>query len=293
MPVKHLYEPACQNKSARIRRSNRKKMAPRTAQRMRVKMTFVIIALCATAASGILFRPSGAALSHICMITSHRKTAYVQDTATAILAQLTQLPAATAMTMSIVVAADSLASLGGGALVRYARKLQPRQLTSDCLTQEEDTDPLPPCRVRQQGLDVVGALEMCRDENPGAAWIVLLEDDFAPCGDGALAELAQTLGGIDPATVKFVRFTQGGGGVAFPRGSVPPYARSVREHIGEVPHDRALSALQWSQLPDHVLPMHLFKHVGRVSTIDYRNSDAYTLRYASIRDNECGSPIAV
>ena len=94
------------------------------------------------------------------------------------------------------------------------------------------------------------------------------------------------------APLKFVRFTQGCGGVAFPRDSVPTYAQYIKNHNSEMPHDRAL-VMPWSALPDIVLPTHLFKHVGAVSTIAYRNSEAFAAQYASIRDNECGTPITV
>jgi hypothetical protein len=249
----------------------------------------IIIMITMTSALTIVMpRPS----AHICIVTSKReKTQYVQDTAAAILGQLHGSDLQ--FSMSIIIADRGGSGMDGTLLQGYARHLQPRRMTSgaDCDT-NADTDPLPPCRVRQQGLDVAGALEMCHAERPDASWIVLLEDDFAPCYGNTLHELGRALLAQAGETVKFVRFTQGGGGVAFPRHSVPPYVRYVREHSREVPHDRALM-LPWSTKRDVVLPTHLFRHVGSVSTIAYRNTETYARQYASIRDNECGSAIAV
>ena len=234
------------------------------------KWIFVIYA----AAAFPLQRNSEEDFAHMCIVTSPRETPYVQDTAAATLAQL---PAGFSMS---VVSMDDNDDIPDGILVRRLRRI-----AANC------TDADPPCSVRQQGLDIVNALELCHTERPHAQWIVLLEDDFAPCGDGALKELRQSLLSVS-TQLKFVRFTQGGGGIAFQRESVPPYARYVREHNDEMPHDRAL-IMPWSALPDMVLPTHLFKHIGAVSTIAYRNNESFTRQYASIRENECGSPITV
>jgi hypothetical protein len=207
--------------------------------------------------------------AHMCIVTSHRNTSYVYGTSAAVLAQLP-----TGFSMSVVAVDDVELDLP------LVRRLQQRAIAAISEI---------PRSVRQQGLDVAGALELCRAEHPKAQWIVLLEDDFAPCGYGVLRELRRSLL-MATSPVKFVRFTQGGGGVAFPRDSVPNYARYVREH--DMPHDRAL-IMPWSDLPDIVLPTHLFKHVGAVSTIAYRNSEAFARQYADIRDNECGTPITV
>lgn len=248
----------------------------------------------------LLLSSSNLKNAHICIVTAYRdKVSYVQQTTAALNHQLKKNANFT-MSVIIVISDDDHHRSSNSAYYEKAFKLpnasplHSRQKTNgpDCET-GEDTDPLPPCKVRQQALDVVGALEQCYFSDMLSEWFVLMEDDFEPCANTTLKELWQALQKQQTSNVKFVRFTQGGGGVAFPRASVLPYVNFVREHNREFPHDRMLTMTEWSALPDVVLPIHLFKHIGKVSTIAYRNSADYIRDYASIRDNECGEPIHV
>ena len=180
---------------------------------------------CATctvlSSTGVPFNARSTA--HLCMITAPRKHAYVLETSRAILSQITETGLGSRVTLSINVAgsaADVIDSPLAAALENRALATGP-----DCLT-NEDTDPLPPCGVRQQGLDVANALATCQRRNPGVDWIVLLEDDFMPCDNHTLARLLDTLDTLDPRTTKFARFTQGGGGVAFPSAHALLYTQS-------------------------------------------------------------------
>jgi hypothetical protein len=113
-----------------------------------------------------------------------------------------------------------------------------------------------------------------------------------PCGNQTLTSLLNTLYTLDPHKTKFARFTQGSGGVALPSRNVLLYTQSVLAHIQTKPYDRVLLE-QWSLDSDYVFPRHLFKHIGSVSTMKYRNADKYIKKYAHLRDNECGSEIKV
>ena len=250
-----------------------------------------IVLWCATctvlSSTGVPFNARSTA--HLCMITAPRKHAYVLETSRAILSQITETGLGSRVTLSINVAgsaADVIDSPLAAALENRALATGP-----DCLT-NEDTDPLPPCGVRQQGLDVANALATCQRRNPGVDWIVLLEDDFMPCDNHTLARLLDTLDTLDPRTTKFARFTQGGGGVAFPSAHALLYTQSILHHIASMPHDRVLLE-PWSAEKDYVFAKHLFKHIGSVSTIGYRNTQEYVREYSRLRDNECGDQISV
>jgi hypothetical protein len=219
---------------------------------------------------------------HLCMITTNRVQAETNagKTSTVIKGQLQP-----EMTLSITRVGPS--PVADGYLDLPNRRLADGP---DCAT-GEDTDPLPPCMVRQQGLDVVGTLEGCYNAYPTARWIVLLEDDFMPC-EAALQGLSATLSRLNASWITFARFSQGSGVVAFPRENVPLYAASMRVKIQEELYDRVLLA-PWSVKPDFVAPTHLFRHIGAVSSIEYRNTPEYRQRYAGIRDNACGAAITV
>ena len=225
--------------------------------------------------------------AHLCMITAHRERSYVQETTGAILAQLEHDGLGSRLTLSINVVSgwDRIDN-------PLAFPLEHRAMASgtDCLT-NEDTDPLPPCGVRQQGLDVANALTACHRRVPGTDWVILMEDDFMPC-DHALTGVLETLDTLDPHKIKFARFTQGNGVVAFPQGNVLRYTQSILDNIGTIPCDRVLLE-PWSLDSDYVFPRHLFKHIGAVSTIGYRNKEEYVREYSSLRDNECGNEIRV
>ena len=223
------------------------------------------------------------------MITAPRKHAYVLQTSGSILSQIRETGLGSRLTLSINVA-------GNGDYVvdsPLAVPLENRALATgpDCIT-NKDTDPLPPCGVRQQGLDVANALAACQRRNAGADWIILLEDDFMPCDNHTLTQILDTLDTLDPHTTKFARFTQGSGGVAFPSTDVSLYTQCVLDHITTAPYDRVLLE-PWSLKKDHVFATHLFKHIGSVSTIGARNKMEYVQEYAWLRDNECGSQIRV
>jgi len=226
---------------------------------------------------------------HLCMISAPRESAnYVLETSSAILAQIEKNGLASRVELSINTATPDVID---GVLPAFPLKNRILAIGPDCLT-KEDTDPLPPCGVRQQGLDVANALTACHNRQPGADWIVLLEDDFMPCDNHTLTVLIDTLDSLDPHKTKFARFTQGGGVVAFPAGKVLAYARSVMDHIMTKPCDRVLLE-EWSTETDFVFGQHLFKHIGSVSTIGYRNQAEFVRQYSELRGNECGSEIRV
>jgi hypothetical protein len=219
------------------------------------------------------------ALTHVCMLTSRRDTPYVATTAPAVRDQLGK-----PWNFTLIDADGSCPS------DLYPIRLEHRLFAHgrDCET-GEDLDPLPSCRIRQATLDVAASLRMCHSL-ASASWILFLEDDFLPCPDG-LEAILSVLRGM-PSTVKFARFTQGGGAVAFPRANVLAYAQYLLDNYRSVPNDRALLG-PWLDLPDYVHAVHTLKHVGKVSTIPARNGDEYQRVYSGIRDNECGMPIRV
>ena len=225
---------------------------------------------------------------HICMITAYREHSYVQDTSKEILSQIKQDGLRGRVTLSInsagIVVDNPLAISLENRVIDHGK---------DCLNPHEDTDPLPPCAVRQQGLDVANALSACyhRVNHDNTNWIIMMEDDFMPC-EHAFRELLDTLDGLNTLKTKFARFTQGGEVVAFPLENVLLYALSIMENIATSPHDRIL-LLPWSSQADVVFNRHLFKHIGNVSTIMYRNDLEYVRQYSGLRDNSCGDVIQV
>lgn len=224
----------------------------------------------------------------LCMITSYREVSYVQDTAAAILQQIGGL--SDAYSLKIVAANATLPESLQPLSIQMTDRLY--ATGSDCES-GEDTDPLPPCKVRQQSLDIVVGLRHCQAaSDAGVEWVVLLEDDFTPC-PGAMGEMASVLlQGLDRDGTKFARFTQGGGVVAFPAGKALQYAESLMGQVESTPCDRALVGA-WAAGRDYIHPAFLFKHIGGVSTIPYRNKEEYRRAYSGLRDNECGNAVTV
>jgi len=229
-----------------------------------------------------------AAPIQLCMLSSYREVSYVQDTATAILQQIDDVPGKYSLK---IVTTDDVAL--PESLQSYAIQMTDRLYAtgSDCET-GEDTDPLPPCKVRQQSLDVVVGLRRCQAASGGGGWIVLMEDDFKPCPN-AMREMASVLlGQLDQPGTKFARFTQGGGVVAFPADKVLLYAESLMSQVEYKPCDWVLTG-QWDSGQDYVHPVFLFKHIGGVSTIQYRNKEDYRRAYSWLRDNECSDTVKI
>ena len=138
---------------------------------------------------------------------------------------------------------------------------------------------------------MANALESSHSSHSSVDWIILLEDDFLPCEDAVL-RLLQILQAIDPNENKFARFTQGGGGVAFPAANVPLYVQDVHKNIRDKPCYLVLLE-PWLSKQDVVLPINLFLHVGRVSNIEQRNTPEYRQEFAAIRDNACRNTITI
>ena len=219
---------------------------------------------------------------HVCMLTSSRETPYVNQTAPEVRSQLrSQLKSAN----FTILDADNTCPVD-----LLPIPLKPRLYAHgrDCET-GEDTDPLPPCRVRQQSLDVAVSLRICHSINI-VDWILLLEDDFLPC-PGGIQTIQSVLQGL-PLSTKFARFTQGGGAVAFPRQNALAYSQYLLDHYTTLPCDLALPH-PWAPGPDYVHSTHTLKHIGKVSTIGYRNGEEYQRLYSGMRDNECGMAIGV
>jgi hypothetical protein len=213
------------------------------------------------------------------MLTSSRAVPYVAQTAPEVLAQL-------GSSNFTLIDADSTCPKH-----LLPIPLEPRLYAHgrDCET-GEDTDPLPPCRVRQQSLDVAVSLRICLSLKL-ADWILFLEDDFLPC-EGWVQTILSVLQGLPLLSTKFARFTQGGGAVAFPRQNALAYSKYLLDHYTTVPCDRALLG-PWAPGADYVHAVHTLKHIGKVSTIPSRNDDEYQRLYSGLRDNECGMPIEV
>ena len=220
---------------------------------------------------------SSLASIHVCMLTSSRAVPYVAQTAPEVLAQL-------GSSNFTLIDADSTCPED-----LHPIPLEPRRYAHgrDCET-GEDTDPLPPCRVRQQSLDVAVSLRICLSLKL-TDWILFLEDDFLPC-EGGIQTILSVLQGL-PLSTKFARFTQGGGAVAFPRQNALAYSKYLLDHYTTVPCDLALLN-PWAAGPDYVHSVHTLKHIGKVSTIGYRNAEEYRRLYSEMRDNECGMPLS-
>jgi hypothetical protein len=252
---------------------------------VRMKCWITIVMVCLSVANSIPVAKQSTV--HVCMLTAHREHAYVEDTSNAVSAQIEEYKLQSRVSFSINVAGARLSDAGIYNNNPLATLLQNRVLVNGPDCHHGD----PPCEVRQQGLDVANALTSCSEKNPGVDWIILLEDDFMPC-DHALTGLIDTLDTLDLGNNKFARFTQGAGGVAFPRENVPLYASRVLDNIETKPCDWVLLE-GWSSKPDYVFERHLFQHIGSVSTIGYRNEQGYVREYAGLRDNSCGDVIRV
>ncbi len=151
-----------------------------------------------------------------------------------------------------------------------------------------DTEGLPSCQVRQQGLDVAATLEHCSQFT--TAWVVLVEDDCIACA-GALDEVVTTLSTLDTNTIAMAKFSKFVRATAFPANVVLGYAKSIRSRLYKFPYDITVME-QWAPGRRQYIHMrNLFHHVGYVSTEQKRNSDEFRSLYASLRGDVCFEPL--
>lgn len=143
-----------------------------------------------------------------------------------------------------------------------------------------------PCPMQRQGLDIVAALEICRDYQR-SRWVGLIEDDMTVC-DGGVREIEQVVAGLGRfKTARFAKFSRA---TVFPAYNIKPYARYVRQHVHVTPHDILLN-YEWAHGVDYVHRVSLFTHQGKVSTIEERNDPAYMATYSDLRGETCGTPL--
>ena len=120
----------------------------------------------------------------------------------------------------------------------------------------------------------------------GVEWVV-------PVCEGALNELVMTLGGRKVACVKF---SPSWTGMSFPACKGRAYADYSVSRLKTHPHDVTQRVEDWDNPDKGEMYTHarsLFKHIGRVSTQEYRNSEEFRALYAEMRDCECEQVIRV
>ena len=147
-----------------------------------------------------------------------------------------------------------------------------------------DTEGLPSCQVRQQGLDVAAALIQCAKLTSG--WVVLTEDDCEACS-GALDEVVTTLSELNRDSTAMAKFSKFVRATAFPVDVVLKYAESVHSRLYEFPYDVTVMEQWASGRRQYVHARNLFHHVGHVSTEAKRNDAAYRVAYAELRGDLC------
>ena len=152
-----------------------------------------------------------------------------------------------------------------------------------------DVEGIPICKVRQGTWDVTESLLYCANFTSG--WVVLAEDDCEAC-PGSIQEVVEVLSTLDAGTVSLAKFAKIATGVAFPKGKVALYAAHAQAHVYDRPHDY-YSEREWD--PDgsgiYFHRQNLFHHIGAVSTIPYRNEQAYHAAYDVARSDYCGEPM--
>jgi len=147
-----------------------------------------------------------------------------------------------------------------------------------------DAQGLPPCRVRQQGLDVTASLLQCADFTSG--WVVLVEDDCEVCA-GGLDEVVYTLSNLHTDEIAMAKFSKFVRATAFPARMVPRYAKSVRERLNTHPYD-VTRIEEWAPgKRQYIHHRNLFHHIGYVSTVETRNDNEYRLSYEALRSDVC------
>jgi hypothetical protein len=152
-----------------------------------------------------------------------------------------------------------------------------------------DVEGIPICKVRQGTLDVTESLLYCANHTSG--WVVLAEDDCEAC-PGSIQELMDAISTLDAANVSLAKFAKIATGVAFPKDKVELYAAHAQAHVYEKPHDY-YSEREWDPSGSgiHYHRQNLFHHIGTVSTIPYRNEEAYHMTYDAARSDSCGEPM--
>jgi len=152
-----------------------------------------------------------------------------------------------------------------------------------------DVEGLPICKVRQSTLDVTESLLYCANKTSG--WVVLVEDDCEAC-PGSIQEIVAKLGQLDAVAVSLAKFSKFSRGVAFPVGKIEAYARNAQAHVREKPYDY-FDVKEWDPHGGdvHIHARNVFHHIGAVSTIAYRNEDAYHDNYDAMRGDYCGEAL--
>jgi len=161
---------------------------------------------------------------------------------------------------------------------------EPLKMRQQAVCDSVDTEGLPSCQVRQQGLDVAAALEQC--SNFTSAWVVLVEDDCKACS-GALNEVVSTLSRLDASEIAMAKFSKFVRATAFAVSIVASYVKSIRERLYTFPYDVTVME-QWAPgRTQYIHARNLFHHVGHVSTESKRNEETYRTKYAALRSDVC------
>lgn len=147
-----------------------------------------------------------------------------------------------------------------------------------------DVEGIPSCKTRQSTLDITSALRVCAESTSG--WVVLVEDDNTLC-EGAADEIVDTLARLDWRKTSMAKFSPSSTGMSFPASKVGAYADYSLGRLRTHPHD-VTRIEDWDGGSLYKHPRCLFKHVGQVSTQEYRNSEGFRAMYSKLRDYGCG-----
>jgi len=180
--------------------------------------------------------------------------------------------------------------------IKFIPEIVKQRTKANCFDDGKDVDTNSPfsipCKVWQLNLDVISTLTMCHKiaKKGTKEWILFMEDDLLICQDG-MFEIKSVIQNRDVENkerqvCEILRFSKHFMAYVAHISCIFDLIDSISSFINQKPHDHVLE--DFSQKHELYIHSHnLFSHIGKTSTILYRNEVEYLEKYESMRTTNC------
>lgn len=172
---------------------------------------------------------------------------------------------------------------------------------ADCVDDGKDVDQNStmqiPCKVWQANLDLISLFTLCQNEMTlsHAQWALFLEDDVIACRDALIqiqVRIHQYIQETRNESCTILKLSNLPHLYAMSLPCIPLIIEVLNQSAQNKPSDHAIADListNTDKIQYYVHDRSLFNHIGRTSTIAYRNDEDYLKKYDSMRSSPCHS----
>lgn len=169
-----------------------------------------------------------------------------------------------------------------------------RRKLSNCVDDGEDVGDTTingnlsiPCKVWQLNLDFILGITMCEEHATllNKKWILWIEDDVFSC-ENNLQKISEVLKSYASQLCTLLRFSPGLTAFAMSVSCVSSIIPEIESNVNKIPHDNLLKSNPIFKTT-YIHNSALFYHVGKISTIKYRNEESFIQLHKDERFNSC------